>query len=549
MILEKQCSDELKNFFKKLERKIHKIIDEYWESELGLFHLNKVSDLIQNSKQEYYNILFKYCRIQYLRSRKTAEKRFQSQLQKISIKADISITRLEDLFRPDPTIRYNLNNKVFQASTHTMNRVDNLIMTNLSESYSDGVGIEEAKNRLTVKYSGLKGYEAERIARTEINGAQNDGAFDSYSELGNEYHQWWTAQDERVRNGDRGTANHRILHGKIVKVGSTFSNGLLYPGDRQGSVSEWINCRCTTVPFIMPLGKMAPPNMTEFTEDDLIDIPGWQTPDLPDLIPADSQTPENIHLKNRTNPITRGRNSRVEYMENSYDIDFKKIEYDDGTVIEFSQNGEENTILKSVEIDGVKYEFLGDDSYDFFSYQMEDIIKNNEMEFLEEYTNTYATSKGIKLNTSLRNGSKLDGTLAKNHKKFVSLINNSKIKDNTVSYRIQQEIYEDENIIKKVITSKSHYSTTTGATKQDMKEAFLNTNPEGEYINPDDGEYWQIINVIPKKSDINALFIGNPIKNIRGYDWESELNFAPGQKFQRLLVDEENKIIIQTPVV
>lgn len=199
MILEEECSREIADFFTRLEAEIHRIMDEYWESELGLFHLNKVSDIIQESRQEYYDILFKYCQIQYLKGREATERRFYRQLEMISVKADVTITRLDDLFKPDPTIRYNLNNKVFQASTHTMDRVDSKVMKNISQSYNEGLGIDEAKRRLTVEYNGLKSWEAQRIARTEINSAQNDGAFDVYGELGVEYQQWWTAQDERVR--------------------------------------------------------------------------------------------------------------------------------------------------------------------------------------------------------------------------------------------------------------------------------------------------------------------------------------------------------------
>ncbi|WP_297981539.1 phage minor head protein [uncultured Methanobrevibacter sp.] len=116
----------------------------------------------------------------------------------------------------------------------------------------------------------MKGWESRRIARTEINSPQNEGAFSVYDELGVEYHMWWTGQDNRVRD------SHAPLHGHIVAVGNTFSNGLLFPGDKSGPIKEWINCRCTTLPYIIPLGKMAPLGLPEFTEDQLIDIPGYR---------------------------------------------------------------------------------------------------------------------------------------------------------------------------------------------------------------------------------------------------------------------------------
>ena len=49
----------------------------------------------------------------------------------------------------------------------------------------------------------------------------------------------------------------------------------MYPGDMNGSIEEWINCRCTTVPYLMPLGFMAPPGVSYFYESDIIPIPGF----------------------------------------------------------------------------------------------------------------------------------------------------------------------------------------------------------------------------------------------------------------------------------
>ena len=552
MILEEQCSREIADFFRRLERKIHKVMEKHWESELGLFHLNKVSDIIQDSRQEYYDILFKYCKDSYMKGRESTERRFNRQLENISMKADVNITRLEDLFKPDPTIRYNLNSKVFQASAHTMDRVDNRIMENITQSYNDGLGIDEAKDRLTIEYNGLKSWEAQRIARTEINSAQNDGAFDVYGELGVEYHQWWTAQDERVRETPQ--ADHRKMHGKIVKVGTAFSNGLMYPGDRQGSISQWINCRCTTLPFLMPLGKMAPVGMTEFTEEDLIDIPNFEMPTIDDLMSASPN--RNIHLNSNLNPLERGRNAIVTDIDHQGLIgerEFESLVYPDGTKIEFERIAVYNSNyrrnqyyhrLKSVTIDGKRYDFLGDDSYDHFMYQLEDIARkygDAKVWKLSNYSSRFATTSGMGLNVDLRNGMSPRGGLAQRHPEFVKLIKEAKLKGDIASYRVQTSLYDDDGIDKLIITSKSHFSTSTGALKGKLKFNFIHGDSN-------DGKYWQIITVIPDGSDQNALFLGNFLRRARGGDWEYELNFAPNQRFQRLLVDEVNKIIIQTPI-
>ena len=42
--------------------------------------------------------------------------------------------------------------------------------------------------------------------------------------------------------------------------------------DTSGDIEEWINCRCSNAPYVMPRGMMAPPGMEQFREEDLIPI-------------------------------------------------------------------------------------------------------------------------------------------------------------------------------------------------------------------------------------------------------------------------------------
>lgn len=173
-----------------------------------------------------------------------------------------------------PEIYSNLRRQTFIASQHTLNRVKNNIMTILSDGYRDGLGIKEVERNLIKEFSKLKGYEAQRIARTEINSAQNMGNYQTLQDFDVNYQQWWTGQDARVRD------SHKEIHGQITRVGNAFSNGLLYPGDRTGPIKEWINCRCTGVPYLMPLGFMAPLGMTTFYETDIIPVPDFKIPEI-----------------------------------------------------------------------------------------------------------------------------------------------------------------------------------------------------------------------------------------------------------------------------
>lgn len=170
-------------------------------------------------------------------------------------------------------ISEQLKNKTFEASQRTLDRLSGNIMDNLAKSYELGLGIDDAADRLNDVFQSMEDYELVRVARTEINSAQNFGAMLTEEQLGVEYHQWWTAEDERVRT------THADMHGQIVKVGHPFSNGLIRPGDTNGDPSEFINCRCRVVPFLMPEGMTAPLGVDYFYEDDLVKMGTVEVPE------------------------------------------------------------------------------------------------------------------------------------------------------------------------------------------------------------------------------------------------------------------------------
>ena len=169
------------------------------------------------------------------------------------------------------SVRDAIRDKVFAASGRTLERVRGDVMTALSEAYEDGLGIEDAAKRIAEKFVSIRDFELERIARTEIHGAQSDATHATMQDLGIQYTQWITADDDRVRGNDPDDeADHVALHDIIVPVGEPFPNGLLYPGDRNGPIGEWINCRCREVPFIMPPGAIAPPGKGAFYPGEIL---------------------------------------------------------------------------------------------------------------------------------------------------------------------------------------------------------------------------------------------------------------------------------------
>lgn len=84
-----------------------------------------------------------------------------------------------------------------------------------------------------------------RNARTMVTCAQNAGRQEAYERAEKKgIHggkMWVAAHDERVR------ASHAAIDGEQVPVDEKFSNGLMFPGDKNGAPAEVYNCRCAMV--------------------------------------------------------------------------------------------------------------------------------------------------------------------------------------------------------------------------------------------------------------------------------------------------------------
>ena len=148
-----------------------------------------------------------------------------------------------DVRQPD-RVSGLLEDRAFEASKRTMERLQGDVMSALQAAQVDGLGTRATADVIGKHFRNTARWELERIARTEVNGAQNLSTYEELQQRRVPFHQWITAEDERVR------ASHAELHGEVVEVGGAFSNGLKYPGDRSGPIEEWVNCRCVTVPVL-----------------------------------------------------------------------------------------------------------------------------------------------------------------------------------------------------------------------------------------------------------------------------------------------------------
>ena len=263
---ERQLERELARFFDRLGKQVQSNLEEYWSDHLLQGQINLISKPIMEAQAEYYLILQKYNRREYRLGIQEAERLVKLANKNYSFKAvKPRLNKRFDLFATLRGAEEDLLERVFLASQATLNRVDTSIKTLLTEGYQSGKGINYVSNLLVKRFDQLQTWEAQRIARTEIHNSHNTAVMDTYNEIGVEYTMWIAADDERTRE------SHLEINGEIIRLGDTYSNGLRFPGDTDGPIEEWINCRCSNAPFVLPYGYAAPPQQ-QFRENDLIKI-------------------------------------------------------------------------------------------------------------------------------------------------------------------------------------------------------------------------------------------------------------------------------------
>ena len=215
---EKAMTRDIAKLFKQVSEEVQKNLEEYWSDyQLLQGQINLITKPILDAEEEYNSILEKYIRRQYRLGSSEAERIVQNLTDNASMKAiDLQGIRAKikkqsnQLFGTLQDAEDELLEKTFTASKRTLARVTSQI------------------NQI-------------------------------------EYTQWIAADDDRTRD------SHAEVDGEIIPIGSKYSNGLEYPGDTNGPLEEWINCRCSNAPFVVPYGYMAP-SFSPFRESDLVPI-------------------------------------------------------------------------------------------------------------------------------------------------------------------------------------------------------------------------------------------------------------------------------------
>ena len=274
--MEEKFADELHLFFRYLERKIIENVD--LEDPLSAVFYQQANGVIEEYWKEYDDILTTYVEkaarigLTYHKILLNASKEYSKDFESLKsitpddIKVTMDVWDTQDLFAPNQRVSYTLGKYTFEASQKTKAKVDKDINLILIMGYNSGWGHKEISKRLQKRFNELSSYEARRIAQTEINTTRNMVQYNCLVDDEMEYKIWMAARDSRVR------PSHKNVDREIVPINETFSNGLMYAGEKvEGKIKEWINCRCSIAAYIIPMGYEAPA-FFPFREKDLVKV-------------------------------------------------------------------------------------------------------------------------------------------------------------------------------------------------------------------------------------------------------------------------------------
>lgn len=123
----------------------------------------------------------------------------------------------------------------------------------VNEAITAGDSLPELSKFIEAEFEELTPGRARTIARTEVQLASNNGAREAVKSLNipGMFKEWVTADDDRVRDGDKGGADHAAMNGVEVSIEEKFTvppdASMEGPGDPGTEADQVINCRCVLV--------------------------------------------------------------------------------------------------------------------------------------------------------------------------------------------------------------------------------------------------------------------------------------------------------------
>jgi HK97 family phage portal protein len=135
----------------------------------------------------------------------------------------------------------------------TRKKASALIKDFVSEASLEGESNTDLANVLMDNFKTISKGRAHTIARTEVSMASNNANLNAARDLEvpNLQKEWISANDDRSRDGDKGTADHVVMDGVQVPMDEMFSvppdAAMDGPSDISAPAEQVINCRCVLV--------------------------------------------------------------------------------------------------------------------------------------------------------------------------------------------------------------------------------------------------------------------------------------------------------------
>ena len=252
---------------------------------------------------------------------------------------------------------------------------------------------------------------------------------------------------------------------------------------------------------------------------------------------------------------SKERGSKVSVDEIGYnddlDMEVRILKYDNGVEVHMD---DEYNIVSFTNEDGLTMDYMFDRDYSFFESQKEEILKKfgtEDLYFFNSFIDKFASWRGFALNRYLRGliskeqlKNEISGSdynfLVEQHDRFLKILDGLTLPEGDFySVRVADHLHDNDSVDKGITWDKGHTSTTTGAVMDDLS-IFADTLSSSNSC-------WRIITDYSGQSNVKGAFFGNALLSERATDWEHEVHHAPMQKFERVLIDEENKIIVQRP--
>jgi len=132
--------------------------------------------------------------------------------------------------------KFLLEKVVLPISKTTIDDIEKI----LQEALNEGWGVDRTVKELDS--SEIPVWRAKLIVRTESARATNFTQMAAADQEDVEMEKQWIAiEDSRTRKSH----SHAGVDGQRVDIDQPFSNGLMFPGDPNGPISQTANCRCT----------------------------------------------------------------------------------------------------------------------------------------------------------------------------------------------------------------------------------------------------------------------------------------------------------------